>query len=228
MSEPRDTAWLGNLKMADDHCLLIGTPGRTSVHAHYAHQLLVAQGGELCVDVAGSARQGALLAIESLQPHAVVSHNVPCITLFAEPLAFDLATLVELCHQANGDAERLAELLRDCPRRPLDPRLAKALARVRAIDEHTLPAQALAREAALSLSQLERLCSGRLGLSVRRLVLWQRLRLALQHALGASSLTEAAMAAGFADSAHLSRCLRQQFGIRASEALRQLQLGAFV
>ena len=37
----------------------------------------------------------------------------------------------------------------------------------------------LARAAALSLSQLERLFSGQLGLSVRRLVLWQRLRMAL-------------------------------------------------
>jgi transcriptional regulator GlxA family with amidase domain len=42
------------------------------------------------------------------------------------------------------------------------------------------------------------------------------------------SLTEAAMAAGFADSAHLSRSLRQQFGIRASEALRHLRSDSLV
>ena len=61
-------------------------------------------------------------------------------------------------------------------------------------------------------------------LSVRRLVLWQRLRVALQLALGGSSLTEAATCAGFADSAHLSRSVRQQFGIRADRTLRHLRL----
>ncbi len=91
------------------------------------------------------------------------------------------------------------------------------------MDEQRLPATELAQAAALSVSQLERLFSGRLGLSVRRMVLWQRLRVALGEALAGASLTEAAMAAGFADSAHLSRSLRQQFGIRASEALRHLR-----
>ncbi|QXI40747.1 helix-turn-helix domain-containing protein [Pseudomonas xantholysinigenes] len=223
MTVQRDTAWQGELWLADDHCLLLGTPGRTSAHAHYAHQVLIAQHGELCLDIAGQRHTGALLAVPSLQPHAVLARPGPCITLFAEPLAFELDTLLDLCRQADGNAQDLARRLRDCPRRPLDPRLAAALARLRALDEQPLPAQALAQAASLSLSQLERLFSARLGQSVRRLVLWQRLRLALQRALAGDSLTEAAMAAGFADSAHLSRSLRQQFGIRASEALRQLR-----
>ncbi|MDH0301850.1 MULTISPECIES: AraC family transcriptional regulator [unclassified Pseudomonas] len=223
MTARPDTAWLGELWLAEDHCLLLGTPGLTREHAHYAHQVLIAQQGELCLEIEGCRQYGPLLAVESLQAHAVLSHQVPCITLFAEPLAFSLESLVTLCRSAEGHAGRLAELLRDSPRRPLDPRLAKALARIRAVDEQTLPATAVAREASLSLSQLERLFSGGLGLSVRRLVLWQRLRLALQRALAGDSLTKAAMAAGFADSAHLSRSLRQQFGIRASEALRHLR-----
>lgn len=222
-TDVRDTLWQGELWLGEDHALLLGTPGRTGEHAHYAHQVLLAVDGELEMDIAGQRRRGALLAVESLQPHAILAGAAPCITLYAEPLAFSLSTLLELCQQAAGDCRRLANLLRDCPRRQLDPRLARALARIRQLDEQRLPAAHLAREAALSLSQLERLASGSLGLSVRRLVLWQRLRLALQQALAGRSLTEAAIAAGFADSAHLSRCVRQQFGIRASEALRQLR-----
>ncbi|QXH33625.1 helix-turn-helix domain-containing protein [Pseudomonas muyukensis] len=226
MTTSPDTAWHGELWLADDHCLVLGTPGRTSAHAHYAHQVLIAEHGELCLEIAGQRQCGALLAVPSLQAHAVVEPQGRCITVFAEPLAFDLDTLVALCRQAQGDAQALAERLRDCPRRPLDPRLACALARLRALDEQPLPAHALAQAASLSLSQLERLFSARLGQSVRRLVLWQRLRLALQRALAGDNLTAAAMAAGFADSAHLSRSLRQQFGIRASEALRHLRSGA--
>jgi len=103
-------------------------------------------------------------------------------------------------------------------------RLSKKVERIRALDEQTLPAQELASTAALSISQLERLFSGSLKLSVRRLVLWQRLRVALQRALGGASLTEAALAAGFADSAHFTRSVRHQFGLSPGAALRHLRL----
>jgi len=54
------------------------------------------------------------------------------------------------------------------------------------------------------------------GVSIRRYVLWCRLRLALDAALRGSSLTEAAHSAGFADSAHLSRTFRSMFGVPPS------------
>ncbi|MDW9406373.1 helix-turn-helix domain-containing protein, partial [Pseudomonas soli] len=94
---------------------------------------------------------------------------------------------------------------------------------VRGVDEQRGRAQGRARGASWSGSRLEGLFGGRRGLSGRRMVLVQRRRGALGEALAGASLTEAAMAAGFADSAHLSRSLRQQFGIRASEALRHLR-----
>ena len=223
MSEPRHSAWRGRLWLADDHGLLLGTAGHTGVHAHYAHQVVLALEGEACLQINGEQHRGDMLAIASLQPHAILAPGTACITLFAEPLAFSLETLLDVCRQAPRDIPSLAQALRQAPRRPLDPRLARALARIRAVDEQRLPATELAQAAALSVSQLERLFSGCLGLSVRRMVLWQRLRVALGEALSGASLTEAAMAAGFADSAHLSRSLRQQFGIRASEALRHLR-----
>ena len=81
----------------------------------------------------------------------------------------------------------------------------------------------LAAQVSLSLSQLERLFGEQVGLSVRRLVLWRRLRLALAIALAGNSLTDAAHAAGFADSAHFSRTVRSMFGIRA-QSLRHLRM----
>lgn len=42
--------------------------------------------------------------------------------------------------------------------------------------------------------------------------------------MAGDSLTSAAIAAGFADSAHFSRSVRSQFGIRADLTLRQLKL----
>ncbi|CAM4039671.1 AraC family transcriptional regulator [Pseudomonas reidholzensis] len=218
-------AWQGQIWLGDDHGLLVGRPGHTDRHAHYAHQVLIGLDAPVWVEVDGQRLSGPLLLVESGQEHAILSQDDPCITVFAEPLAFSSAALLAACDQGAGDPQRLARLLRDWPRPPLDARLGKALARIRGVDEHALPAEELARAATLSISQLERLFSGSLGLSVRRLVLWQRLRQALQLALAGHRLTDAALAAGFADSAHFSRSVRSQFGIRAGAALRHLRLG---
>jgi len=62
------------------------------------------------------------------------------------------------------------------------------------------------------------------GLPVRRLVLWRRLRLAMAAILAGSPVTDAAHAAGFADSAHFSRSLKKLFGVTARQALQHIEL----
>lgn len=219
-----EQAWQGELWLGADFCLVDGTTGHARAHAHYAHQLLMASEGEVSALIDEQPQQAGLLVIASNQRHAILDSDQRAVTLFAEPLAFELVDLEYLCRQVGPDLRELASGLRELPRRQLDPRLEKALQRIRALDDNALPAQALAEEASLSLSQLERLFSGTLGLSVRRLVLWQRLRRALRLAMAGDSLTIAAITAGFADSAHFSRSVRSQFGIRADLTLRQLKL----
>ena len=55
----------------------------------------------------------------------------------------------------------------------------------------------------------------RMGLPVRRYVLWRRLRLAVQGLQQGAGVTEAAMEAGFADAAHFGRTLHRHFGLNA-------------
>lgn len=222
--QPTEQAWQGELWLGADFCLVAGTTGHARPHAHYAHQVLMAREGEVKALINDQPQQDSLLVIASNQRHAILDSDQHTVTLFAEPLAFALADLESVCRQAGPNLQSLTTRLNELPRRQLDPRLEKALQRIRALDDSALPAQALAEEASLSLSQLERLFSGTLGLSVRRLVLWQRLRQALRLAMAGDSLTNAAIAAGFADSAHFSRCVRSQFGIRADLTLRQLRL----
>ncbi|OLS62710.1 helix-turn-helix domain-containing protein [Pseudomonas putida] len=216
--------WQGQLWLATDYCLIAGKAGETGIHAHYPHQLLIASTGEVEALIDGVPARGPVLSIASGQSHAIIATGQPTLTLYAEPLAFDLPELRQLCAQTNPDSEQLIAALSAMPRRPLQPRLSKALQRIRQLDADALSAAEIASAAALSLSQLERLFSGELGLSVRRLVLWQRLRFALQLALSGYSLTDAAATAGFSDSAHLSRSIRQHFGIRADRNLRHLDL----
>lgn len=125
---------------------------------------------------------------------------------------------------AGTDLHALAERLLAAPRPALDARLQRALDEVDELLADKVSAQALASRACLSLSQLERLFGEQVGLSVRRLVLWRRLRLALRLALEGQPLTQAAHGAGFADAAHFSRTMRTTFGIRADLNLGNLQL----
>ncbi|HBN8325722.1 TPA: helix-turn-helix domain-containing protein [Pseudomonas aeruginosa] len=210
--------WQGEVWLARDHALFAGVNGDTREHAHYAHQLLLAE-TPLRVRVAGQVLEARRLLVPSLQAHCVEASQ-PLLALYAEPLAFDSDDLRQLLEDAPGEPEALLGRLARLPRRRLDRRVEKALA---ALDEQLaarVEAERLARSASLSLSQLERLFAVQVGLSVRRLVLWRRLYLALQ----GRSLTEAAHHAGFADAAHLSRSVRSLLGIRAGLSLPHLRL----
>ena len=203
--------------MGRDYGLIRGELGRTAPHAHHAHQLMFSTGSPITVSLDGQVTTAHRLFIPSRQTHAILETQGEVSVLYAEPAVFDIAPLL---HQ-----DLSLEAMRRLPRRSLDdPRLERALA---ALDQHLagkVSAQALAQAAHLSLSQLERLFAHQLGLPVRRLVLWRRLRIALHLALAGGTLTEAAHGAGFADSAHFSRTMKQLFGVTAAASLRQLKV----
>jgi AraC-like DNA-binding protein len=68
----------------------------------------------------------------------------------------------------------------------------------------------------LSTSRLTHLFTNQVGIPLRRYVLWLRLRIAITRVRAGDDLTEAAHAAGFADSAHLTRTCREMFGLPPS------------
>lgn len=217
--------WSGRLWLGHDYGLILGQLGRTAPHGHYAHQLMFCTGRPFTVGLDGRVITAHRLLIPSRQPHAILQADDEVLVLYAEPVAFAIEPLQSLLELTEPSLETLDTHLRQLPRQPLDdPRLARAL---HSLDQHLtgkVSAQALADAAHLSLSQLERLFTQQLGLPVRRLVLWRRLRVALHLALAGSSLTEAAHGAGFADSAHFSRTMKQLFGVTAGASLRQLQV----
>ncbi|MDH4569313.1 helix-turn-helix transcriptional regulator [Pseudomonas sp. BN414] len=219
-----ESPWQGALWLARDFCLLDGVSGSARTHAHYAHQALLAKAAPLRLTVDGELQRGRFLLVESMHPHAIDSTSQNLLAVYVEPLAFSPATLREVLEDAPADLGRLADLLLAAPRQRLDSRIAEALAAVDGLLTDKVSATTLAQRACLSLSQLERLFGDQVGLSVRRLVLWRRLRLALRLALEGLSLTQAAHDAGFADAAHFSRTMRATFGIRADRNLARLKL----
>jgi AraC family transcriptional regulator len=75
-----------------------------------------------------------------------------------------------------------------------------------------------------SPSRLAHRFRGATGVPLGHFILWRRLRAATETAMRGLSLTEAAHAAGFADSAHLSRTFRAMFGINPFLLFKRGQL----
>lgn len=102
---------------------------------------------------------------------------------------------------------------------PLDPRIARAVRRLRATPSVVHPVAELAADARLSASRFQHLFADQLGLPPRRLRLWLMLREAVRRAAQGASLTMAAIEAGFADSAHFANTFRSSLGLAPSTLL---------
>ncbi|MFZ3281681.1 helix-turn-helix domain-containing protein [Pseudomonas sp.] len=219
------TEWTGRLWLGHDYGLIHGVSGRTAPHCHYAHQIILAPERPATVWLEGETVSSSRLLIASNVPHAIVEAPDPLFSVYAEPLLFEAATLREAVFNAELSLTALDLALRQCPRRSLhDPRITRALAAVDASLGSKVAARSVADTANLSLSQLQRLLVDQVGLPVRRLVLWRRLRMAMAAILAGSPVTTAAHAAGFADSAHFSRSLKKLFGVTARQALQHIEL----
>jgi AraC family transcriptional regulator len=82
----------------------------------------------------------------------------------------------------------------------------------------------VAATVALSPSRFEHLFSQRVGIPIRRYLLWARVREALKLMAHNTPLTHVAQAAGFFDSAHFSRTFRRMIGVAPSMLLRSTNL----
>lgn len=99
------------------------------------------------------------------------------------------------------------------PDHRLDPRLARALAHLRAELRRPVALAEVAAHVALSPSRFRHLFVAGTGCTFRAYLLWLRINLAIECAQAGATWTEAAHEAGFADSAHLTRTHRRVFGI---------------
>ena len=109
---------------------------------------------------------------------------------------------------------------------PLPPTLDALLADIDRSLGDPIRVGELAKRQNISTSQLERRLGASVGLPVRQLVIWRRLRYAVDRVLAGASLTAAALDAGFSDAAHFSRSLRATFGVRADRSLIPVARGS--
>jgi len=102
------------------------------------------------------------------------------------------------------------------PQKPPDPRIAFALRLIRERLSVANPLRTLAAAVHLSPDRFRHLFVEETGVGLRPYLLWLRLECALAAYVAGSTLTEAAHAGGFADSAHFARTFKKMFGITAA------------
>lgn len=105
------------------------------------------------------------------------------------------------------------------PRPQADGRIVAALRALDAQPQDFARVADVAALAGLSPSRFQALLRAATGLPFRRYRQWRRMARVMHCLAAGSSLTEAAHAAGFASSAHLSSSFRRHFGIPASQLL---------
>lgn len=97
-----------------------------------------------------------------------------------------------------------------------DARIGRVLEQLEAAPERFARLQDAAALACLSPSRFRARFQGQVGMPFRRYRLWRRMARVLQCLAAGASLTDAAHAAGFASSAHLSTAFKRMFGLTPS------------
>lgn len=97
-----------------------------------------------------------------------------------------------------------------------DPRIVRVVERIKATVRENIPVGELAREVYLSESRLVKLFKSEMNIPITKYRLRYRLLMGVVYLSLNYTVTEAAMAAGFASTAHFSKCYAAMLGTRPS------------
>lgn len=235
---------MGHVIFGEFWACYIGAAQQHDSHAHIATQLAVGLDGPVSVQslsrsVAGDgvmisprvehtarAGIGERVAFLYVAPHVALSRALEQ-RLGGQGLAPLDARLVACFREHEDVRKQVAALSRElgapAGRAALDPRLMRALATLEA-DPGVLGAIERAVAASgLSEARLRVLAQSDLGIPLSQWMLWRKLERSMRSIAVGTSLSEAAVDAGFADQAHLSRTMRRMFGITTTLATPALQ-----
>lgn len=238
-SRPAPERLVGTVFVSGATLLYVGPLVATQRHAHHATQIMIAPAGLALEDGTGGRTQ---IRAAIVPPHMPHGHGA-CASAVLLYLDGDDATSRALARDAAPGCASWARDALDVrvPDTPTPAAARTLLATIRRALEPARPPGArhpatrrmcayldasddidlarLSREAGLSPRQMRHAFARDVGLPMRAYVRWKRLRRAVAAVEAGASLSTAATAAGFADSAHLTRVFRAQFGITPTQGL---------
>lgn len=211
-------------------------------HRHHAMQIVWAsQQAPAELRWKGGQLRGQAILVDGGESHALdLRGGLVCLIERQSPIARQLRTrwLAGAPVAAAPPSPRapafvhapalLAELTVDAPATsPLDTRIETVLAWMQRLENEQRWSSVSLAEARmqthLSASRFLHLFSQQLGTPWRSYLVWRRALVAIALALEGESLTQAAMAAGYADSAHLARQFASLFGVAPSIVVHDSQ-----
>ncbi len=229
--------WRGRAHVGTGWAAFLGTAGDNDPHAHHAVQIVVAFGAPVTLWASASGPNVVRVAvIPSDLPHTLMPSEAEVGLLYLDaesapgralgsvsealwlPPSIDLAAMRSAFEDAiDGHAQGLERLLTQfalqTPGRHSDERVSSVLERLHRSQRLDVTATEMSRWAHLSTSRFAHRFRLHTGLPLRPYLRWLRLQRAAAAIISGQSATDAAHAAGFSDSAHLSRTFRRHFGI---------------
>jgi AraC-like DNA-binding protein len=219
-------SWVGFVILGGEWAIFVGHGGTTPWHSCLAYKLAIGLDHPLTVHTTnGQARTGMIVPIPPGTNHQVVTRPEWVASFYADAGAFPLAmepteqesaALRRFCLQLAEDfaadhsaAMHAVELPKPIE---LDHRMKLAVSH---LSEPVSPAHlaAIAAETGLSQSRFSHLFAATIGGPPVRYRRWRRLRHAAERLAAGESIVDAALAAGFSDSAHLTRTFVEMLGV---------------
>jgi AraC-like DNA-binding protein len=206
------------------------------------HVYVAIKGGLWLTSADGGERYGELVAALPNVRHTIASDYRSAICLVIEPESVPSGTFEEFSKRLAGPENEIfaariraayallrtrqygedissADFDQMCfgealPRRPLDPRVVRAIAQIGKFSGEPVTAASCATEAGLSPSRFLHLFKEETGISFRSFRAWKRARHLLHFANQDINLAHLAQDIGYPDSTHFSHSIRRFYGLK--------------
>ncbi|WP_235437582.1 helix-turn-helix transcriptional regulator [Micromonospora sp. RV43] len=235
---PAGGGWAGTLTTEPGVMAYTGVIGAAHAHAHAAVQVLHLHDGHVILrDATGATRAATRAIIPAGARHEIVTTTAATgVMTFLDPTSAAGHAAATALQRTGGELSDVDTWLAAADptgaatstdghtptQRHQHPALVQALTAAPNLIGGPMTLTDLAGRVGISPSRLGHLFAGQLGLSFPTWRRWTRLQHALRQVSAGASLTVAAHAAGFADSAHLTRTCRAMFGLTPTEALQAI------
>ncbi|MBX2871573.1 MAG: helix-turn-helix domain-containing protein [Saprospiraceae bacterium] len=203
-------------------------------HAHPAMEVIIASGSNLQLETNDKLFTDVAFAIIDANVNHKVYSDHPVRLWMIEGSISSLNTLYDnlvlplrdgvFVKKVLGDEKYLDEWLANLPQEQkfgnaVDPRVQICLDYFRKKEiQYPKMMQSLQAQTHLSDSRLSHIFKQEMGLSLKKYLVWSRLRETLQYVLSDQmSLYEAGLRSGFYDQAHLSKAFKQMLGLSPSK-----------
>lgn len=217
--------WTGKIVLGDACALFVGSGGRTPLHRHLAYKIVIGLDRPVEVlDEAGGSRKRRIQPVLPGSLHAVIAEGARVGLYYADAGAFPnssmpgsraIRSLVGLCKRLDDGDEETVRSLKKVPTLDgscsADSRVTAVVGEMRRPESGRL--EVIASKVGLSHSRFTHLFASTVGGAPARYRRWRRLWIAAERLAQGERIVDAALDAGFSDSAHLTRTFVEMLGI---------------